>query len=89
MDRMSDCIQTILLMGEALNMRTGSPALGSSDVGLKAPGILTFMLSVILTVVALLTKFFHAEIPLLTGNEIWVLLGAQVILALGCMLRGL
>lgn len=72
-----------------MNKAHGAISTGESDVGLKAPGILTFMFSVILTVVALLTKFFHAEIPFLTGNEIWVLLAAQIILALGCMLRGL
>lgn len=58
-------------------------------MGLKAPGILTFMLSVVLTVVVLITKFFGADIPLLTGNEFWVLLAAQVILVFGCIMRGL
>jgi hypothetical protein len=58
-------------------------------MGLKAPGILTFMLSVILTVVVLITKFFGANIPLLSGNEFWVLLAAQVILVFGCIMRGL
>jgi heme/copper-type cytochrome/quinol oxidase subunit 4 len=58
-------------------------------MGLKAPGIVTFMLSVILTVVVLITRFFGAEIPMLTGNEFWVLLLAQVILVLGCIMRGL
>lgn len=62
---------------------------GVGDVGLKAPGILTFMFSVILTVIVLISKFFSASIPMLTGNEFWALLVAQVILALGCMLRGL
>jgi hypothetical protein len=58
-------------------------------MGLKAPGIVTFMLSVILTVVVLITRFFGAEIPMLTGNEFWVLLLAQVILVFGCIMRGL
>ncbi len=58
-------------------------------MGLKAPGIVTFMLSVILTVVVLITRFFGAEIPMLTGNEFWVLLLAQVILVLGCIMLGL
>jgi hypothetical protein len=58
-------------------------------MGLKAPGIVTFMLSVVLTVVVLITRFFGAEIPMLTGNEFWVLLLAQVILVLGCIMRGL
>ncbi len=58
-------------------------------MGLKAPGILTFMVSIVLTVVVLITKFFGAEIPFLNGNEFWVLLAAQVILVLGCIMRGL
>jgi hypothetical protein len=58
-------------------------------MGLKAPGILTFMISVILTVTALITKFFGADIPFLTGNEFWVLLAAQVFLVFGCIMRGL
>lgn len=58
-------------------------------MGLKAPGILTFMLSVILTVTALFTKFFNAQIPLLVGQEFWVLLAAQSVLILGCIMRGL
>jgi hypothetical protein len=58
-------------------------------MGLKAPGIITFMLSVILTVTVLIIKFFGAEIPFVTGNEFFVLLLAQVILVLGCIMRGL
>lgn len=58
-------------------------------MGLKAPSILTFMLSVILTVTVLFTKFFGAVVPGLTGNEFWVLLLAQAILVLGCMMRSL
>ena len=58
-------------------------------MALKAPGILTFMLSVILTVTVLIIKFFGAEIPLFTGNEFWALLAAQIILVLGCIMRGL
>jgi len=58
-------------------------------MALKAPGILTFMLSVILTVCVLVVKFFSAEIPLLMGHEFWALLVAQFILIIGCMVRGL
>jgi hypothetical protein len=56
---------------------------------LKAPGILTFMVSIVLTVTVLIMKFFGAEIPFLIGNEFWVLLLAQTILVLGCVMRGL
>jgi len=62
---------------------------GAGDVGLKAPGIITFMLSVILTVIVLVSRFFGAEIPGLTGNEFWALLLSYSILMLGCLLRGL
>lgn len=58
-------------------------------MGLKAPGILTFMISVILTVTVLIIKFFGAQIPLITGNEFWALLLAQLVLVLGCIMRGL
>jgi hypothetical protein len=58
-------------------------------MGLKAPGILTLMVSVILTVVVLIMKVFGAQIPFFNGNEFWVLLAAQVILVLGCTMRGL
>jgi hypothetical protein len=58
-------------------------------MGLKAPGILTFMVSIILTVTVLIMKFFGAQIPLLVGNEFWVLLLAQIILVMGCIMRGL
>lgn len=56
---------------------------------LKAPGILTYMLSVILTVLALVTKFSGASIPYITGEEFWVLLVAQTVLVFGCVMRGL
>lgn len=56
---------------------------------LKAPGIVTFMLSVILTVAVLINYFFPSQIPFLTHNEFWALLVAQIILILGCIMRGL
>lgn len=64
---------------------------GDAAMVLKAPGILTFMLSVILTVCVLVVKFFGASIPLITdiGNQFWALLLAQIILVLGCIMRGL
>lgn len=62
---------------------------GDEAMALKAPGILTFMLAVILTVCVLVVRFFGAEIPFINGYEFWVLLGAQLILITGCMIRGL
>lgn len=62
---------------------------GIDHMGLKAPGIITFMVSVILTVIVLTMKFFGAQIPLLAGHDFWVLFVAQAILLLGCLTRGL
>ncbi len=62
---------------------------GVRDMGLKAPSIITFMLSVILAVVVLTSTFFGADIPGLKGNELWALLMSYAILMLGCMVRGL
>ena len=36
---------------------------GVRDMGLKAPSIITFMLSVILAVIVLMSEYFGAEIP--------------------------
>ena len=55
---------------------------------LKAPGIITFVLSIVLTVCVLVVKFFGAQIPLMLGNEFWFLLLAQVALLLGSIRRG-
>ena len=62
---------------------------GVRDVGLKAPGIITFMVSVILAVIVLVSTFFGADIPGLKGNEFWALLMSYSVLMLGCLLRGL
>jgi hypothetical protein len=56
---------------------------------LKAPGIVTFMLSVVLMVATLINYFFSSQIPILTGNEMWAFLGSQIILMMGCIMRGL
>lgn len=63
---------------------------GETKMGLKAPGILTFMISVILTVAVIFVWFFDAQIALLQGPGMIVgLLLAQFILILGCTMRGL
>lgn len=63
----------------------------SHTMGLKAPSIVTFMLSVILTVVIVVVHFFDADIPFLKApsTHFFALLFAQLILVLGCMLRGM
>jgi hypothetical protein len=58
-------------------------------MGLKAPSIVTFMVTVIVAVVALMSYFFSAEIPFIKGNEMWALITAYFILMMGCMIRGL
>ncbi len=62
---------------------------GDFHVGLKAPSIITFLLSIILTVTVLIMKFFSANIPFLNGNEFWALLAAQLLLILGCLTRSM
>jgi hypothetical protein len=58
-------------------------------MGLKPPGILTFMVAVILTVCVLVVRFFGAQIPFINGHEFWVLLAAHVVLITGCVVKGL
>ena len=62
---------------------------GVRDMGLKAPSIITFMLSVILAVIVLMSEYFGAEIPGLKGNELWALLASYAVLMFGCMVPGL
>lgn len=63
--------------------------LGSSEIALRAPGILSFMFAVILTVITLVCYFFGANIPFLESlnNQFWALVVAQTILVLGCLFR--
>lgn len=58
-------------------------------MGLKAPSIITFLVSIILTVTVLIMKFFDARIPFLDDREFAVLLVAHFILIFGCLMRGL
>jgi hypothetical protein len=59
-------------------------------MALKAPGILAFLLSIILVLVALAARLFDA-VPFITSEpmQFYVLLAAYVILLLGCTMRGL
>lgn len=77
--------------------RSIGPLLGTAEKGearrmaLKAPGILIFLLSIVLALAVLFAKFFDATVPLL-GREVqqfYGLLLAYVILVLGCIMRGL
>jgi hypothetical protein len=60
-------------------------------MALKAPGILTFLLSIIVALAVLFAKFFGASVPLLTGEttHFYGMLAAYVILLFGCIMRGL
>lgn len=60
---------------------------GSESMTLKAPGILTFLVSIVLMVCVLMIKFFGASVPVLNGHEFWGLLVAQMILVMGCLIR--
>jgi hypothetical protein len=62
---------------------------GRDRMGLKAPGIITFLFTIILTVTVLIVKFFDAKIPFIENREFWVLLFSHLILILGCLMRGL
>jgi hypothetical protein len=58
-------------------------------MALKAPGILTFMLSVVLVVTVMMIKFAGANVPGLSGHEFWGLLVAYLLLASGSLIRAL
>ena len=55
-------------------------------MGLKAPSIITFTLSIILVVIAAGSKYAQAHVPMVNGNEIPMLIFAHLLLALGCVL---
>ena len=60
-------------------------------MALKAPGILIFTLSIILSLAVLFTRFFGANVPLLTADstQFYAMWAAYGILLLGCVMRGL
>jgi hypothetical protein len=58
-------------------------------MGLKAPSILTFTLSVVLVVIAAGSKYAQARVPLINGNEFALLIIAYLLLVLGCITRRL
>jgi hypothetical protein len=58
-------------------------------MGLKAPGILTFTLSIILVVIAAGSKYAQAHVPIVNGNEFALVVLAHLVLVIGCVVRGL
>jgi hypothetical protein len=70
-------------------MRAAAAQQGTRTMALKAPGILTFLISVILVVAVLMIKLFGANVPWLSGHEFYGLLIAQLVLVSGCLVRSL
>ena len=61
-----------------------------TNMGLKAPGLLTFLLSFIVMMAVVFAKFFDARIPGLNAyTEFAGLMLAYFVLAAGCLLRSL
>ena len=60
-------------------------------MGLKAPGLLIFLLSMIAGLAVLFARYFSATIPFMNteAHQFYGLLGAYVLLMLGCLMRGL
>jgi hypothetical protein len=60
-------------------------------MALKAPGILIFMLSMVLSLAVLFTRVFGANVPLLTADttQFYAMWAAYLVLVLGCVMRGL
>jgi Ca2+/H+ antiporter len=62
----------------------------STTMGLKAPGMITFMLSFVIMMAVIFAKFFGARIPGLNENTEFIgLLVAFLILSAGCLSRSL
>ena len=68
---------------------TAAVAKGQPTMALKAPGILTFLISIIIVVAVVMIKFFGASVPVLNGHEFWGLLVAHGILVAGCLMRSI
>ena len=61
-----------------------------TTMGLKAPSMITFLLSFIIMMAVVFAKFFGAKVPFLNENtEFAGMLIAYILLSLGCLLRSL
>ena len=60
-------------------------------MALKAPGILIFTLSIVLSLAVLFARFFGATVPFLTGDatQFYAMWAAYLVLVFGCIMRGL
>jgi hypothetical protein len=70
-------------------MTTATIAKGTGTMALKAPGIVTFLVSIIIVVAVVMIKFAGASVPLLNGHEFWGLMVAHALLVGGCLLRSM
>jgi heme/copper-type cytochrome/quinol oxidase subunit 3 len=62
----------------------------STRMGLKAPGMITFLISFIIMMAVIFAKFFGARIPGLNENTEFIgLFIAYCVLSAGCLLRSL
>ena len=63
----------------------------TNRMGLKAPGMFTFLISLVIMLAVLGAKFFNATIPGLSGDvtQFAGLLVAYILLLLGCLMRAL
>ena len=62
----------------------------NTHMGLKAPGMITFLLSFVVMMAVMMAKFFGAKIPGLNEyTEFGGMLAAYILLALGCLVRSL
>ena len=63
----------------------------TNRMGLKAPGLLTFLLSFVIMIAVMGAKYFSAAIPGLSGDttQFAGLLLAYFILVMGCLMRAL
>ena len=60
-------------------------------MGLKAPGLLVFLLSLVAALAVLFARYFSATIPFMNteAHQFYGLLVAYAVLFLGCLMRGL
>jgi len=54
---------------------------------MKPPNILTFLVAVTLVIVAVVSRS-GVVIPVVSGHEFWLLLGANILFILGTITRG-
>jgi hypothetical protein len=59
-------------------------------MGLKAPHIFTFLVSMIIVIMVVMVKFAGANVPFMKGQEVfWPMLIAYLLLAGGSLTRSL